>query len=446
MARLAVVLALLLAAAGCSGERASAPDATEATSSVTEAADATAPRPAVLGLLWEGQRAQLARMNPVTLRPIGRRVEVADGVIHAISPDGETAALTSTVVTGPGGTSDRAELLLVDLSAMRPAGKELELPEAGWVGETIWEQPGRLVLLLGGEPPHVVTVDPHGPRVLRSQPLTGRLVVTDAKAGRLVALLAPASRIGSLRLVVVEASGAARTVALPGVVGGWEPLDHPEDAYATRQRIPGLAVSPDGERAVVVPAGGRVAEIELDWLRVSYHDLSEPVSLLGRLRNWLEPGAQAKVTEGPDRYARWLGNHHVAVTGMDNHGLSEGEVDASPAGLRLIDTRDWSVRTLADEATGIIVVRDLLLAFGGPYAADAGGEGIGLRAFGADGKERFHVLGSELVGWVDLAWPYGYVPHANDETKVDVLDLRTGRLVTTASTDGYVSVVGDGSP
>jgi len=437
------VLALLLATAGCSGERASAPDTTEATSSVTVASDATATRPAVLALLWEGQRAQLARLNPVTLRPIGRKVEVADGAVLAVAPDGEIVALTSTVVTGPGGTSDRAELLLVDLSAMRPVGKELELPEAGWVGGTIWERPGRLILLLGGEPPHVVTVDPHGPRVLRTQPLTGRLVATDAKAGRLAALLAPATRIGPARLVVVEASGAVRTVALPEIVAGWEPLDHPEDEYATRQRIPGLAVSPDGKRAVVVPAGGRVAEVELDSLRVSYHDLSEPVSLLGRLRNWLEPEAQAKVTEGPDRYARWLGDHYVAVTGMDNHGLSEGELDASPAGLRLIDTRDWSVRTLSDEATGIIVVRDLLLGFGGPYAADAGGEGIGLRAFGVDGEERFHVLGSVLVGWVDTAWPYGYVPHANDETKVDVVDLRTGRLVTTASTDGYVSVVSD---
>lgn len=235
-------------------------------------------------------------------------------------------------------------------------------------------------------------------------------------------------------------------MVLPEIVAGWEPMDHPEDDYATRERIPGLAVSPDGRRAVVVPAGGRVAEIELDSLRVSYHDLSEPISLLGRLRNWLEPEAQAKVTEGPERYARWLGDRYVAVTGMDYHGLSEGEVDASPAGLRLIDTRDWSVRTLADEATGIIVVRDLLLAFGGPYSPDAGGEGIGLRAYGADGKERFQVLGSELVGWVETAWPYGYVPHANDETKVDVVDLRAGRVVRTASTDGYVSVVGDESP
>jgi hypothetical protein len=70
------------------------------------------------------------------------------------------------------------------------------------------------------------------------------------------------------------------------------------------QQIPGLAVAPDGRRAVVIPAGGRVADVDIDALRVSYHELSERTSVFKRLLNWLEPEAEAKTVAGPNRFAQ----------------------------------------------------------------------------------------------------------------------------------------------
>jgi hypothetical protein len=63
----------------------------------------------------------------------------------------------------------------------------------------------------------------------------------------------------------------------------------------------GLAVSPDGRRALVVPGGARVLEVDLRTLAVAERELSEPVSLLGRLRSWLEPAALAKGRRGEER-------------------------------------------------------------------------------------------------------------------------------------------------
>ena len=53
---------------------------------------------------------------------------------------------------------------------------------------------------------------------------------------------------------------------------------------------------------------GPVAEVDLASGRVGYHEVHEPVSLLGRLRNWLEPAAEAKTAEGAERQAVWVGN------------------------------------------------------------------------------------------------------------------------------------------
>jgi hypothetical protein len=36
---------------------------------------------------------------------------------------------------------------------------------------------------------------------------------------------------------------------------------------------------------------------------VRYHQLAESISFLGRLRDWLEPKAEAKAMQGPERRA-----------------------------------------------------------------------------------------------------------------------------------------------
>lgn len=388
----------------------------------------------ILGLVYDQEEAELRRLDALTLRPSGRaRLRGLEAGMHSFSPDRRTLVLAS----GRGGP----RLRFIDTRTLRLQGS-LDLPGLGWPSEFLWGSSSRLIVLLAGEEVRVVTVDPLARKVIGSQPLTGVTVAFDARAGRLAVLLAPSGSIGGSRLAVFDDAGGLVGIApLPQVQAGSERIESSEDRYATRTRRPGVAVSPDGTRAVVVSAGNQIAEVKLDTLQVSSHELSQPISLLGRLQNWLEPTAQAKVVEGPYRDARWLGEHHIAVTGIDQRGLKDGKWAASAVGLRLIDTRNWSVRTVAEHVTGIVRVRDLLLAFGGNWPE--GSTGTGLLAYNQGAEQRFHALGERPIGWIETAWPYGYVPHANGQgQRRDVIDLRSGRLLRTTSTRRPVSILG----
>jgi hypothetical protein len=129
-----------------------------------------------------------------------------------------------------------------------------------------------------------------------------------------VLLLAPWEGIGTLRLAVIGGKGMT-TTRIPGFVGGWE-SEQKDDEVRTRQRIPALVIDEVGRRALVV-FGGAVAEVSLSDLSVRQHALSQPVSLLGRLRNWIEPTAQAKLVDGPWRNGAWIGDGVFAISGED---------------------------------------------------------------------------------------------------------------------------------
>ncbi len=428
MAKPAVVAAFALAAlAWGAGERPAA-----VRSASPAAAAATRERSTVLGLLSGGRRTALSWLDARTLRPVGQRIEVGGGGSQAFSPNRRTIAVASAVVTGPSADRGRSQLSLVDLRRMRRTAR-LELRVSGLVSDMLWHDPRRLVVLLD-DPPRAVTVTTRPLQAISVRRLPGRVVATDSRVGRLVLVLAPARGLGHSRLAVVDSDGRARTVGLREIVSGCAPVARAGDAHGTRQRIPGLAVSPDGERAVVVPAGGRVADVDLDSLRVSYHDLSERVSFFRRLSDWLEPEAQAKTAEGPDRFARWVGRNQVAVTGMSYLRSRR----ASRAGLRLIDTDDWSVRTLAEEAAGMVVVRDLVVAYS--WAYDQRKRGIGLRVYGPDGDERCHLFRDRPLDWIEAAFPYAYVPGAGG-ARFDVVDLRSGRVVARTMPGTPVSIV-----
>jgi hypothetical protein len=150
--------------------------------------------------------------------------------------------------------------------------------------------------------------------------------------------------------------------------------------------------------------------------------------LLGRLRNWLEPPAQAKApTEGFVRRAAFVGSSQVAVTGTD-FSVGGGVTAAAPAGLQLIDTRRWRVRTLDDGASEMLPAGRLLLVFGGRYRTSRRrAEGIGLRAYSGGGEERFHLFGSRRIGDVQAAGGYAYVRTASG-TRYRVVDLARGRI------------------
>jgi hypothetical protein len=161
--------------------------------------------------------------------------------------------------------------------------------------------------------------------------------------------------------------------------------------------------------------------------------------MLGRLHDWLEPQARAKADQGPTRQAVWLGRGLLAVTGFDAHAGVDprgGQAEwQTPAGLKLIDTRAWSVRTLEPRAARVAIVSDRLLAFGALWdSREQKLSGSGLTAFGLDGSRRYHLYGDEPVSGVQGLGPRSrvLVGGAVGSSLFDrsaLLDLRTGRAI-----------------
>lgn len=189
-------------------------------------------------------------------------------------------------------------------------------------------------------------------------------------------------------------------------------------------------------RAFVVRAGAPVAEIDLQTLHVRYHSLSEPISFLGRLHDWLEPEAEAKTIAGPARQAFWLGNGLLAVTGSDNHATTGpgGEQQwETAAGLKLIDTRNWSIRTLHSNANRATLVDDMLLVTGLVWDSRSRRfAGAGLTAYSLDGARRYHLYGDEPISGVQPVGSRIIVGGAAGSTlfhRGALLDASSGRQI-----------------
>jgi hypothetical protein len=229
-------------------------------------------------------------------------------------------------------------------------------------------------------------------------------------------------------------------------IAGGSVVRNDDQGYRARQVTPGLAVErrAEGNRALVVPAGNRVAEVSLSDLAVSYHVLSTPVSLLGRLRNWLEPTVQAKVIEGPKRKAVSLGDGLVAVTGVDYELGESSDADIStvqPAGLSLIDTGSWSIRTVNTGTSDFSLFRSTLLTYGDTSWSDPSEHGSGLTGYDLRGREVFHILAGRRVGWIEPSSDLAYV-FVNGRSRI-VVDARSGRILGRARAARSVSILPD---
>jgi hypothetical protein len=149
--------------------------------------------------------------------------------------------------------------------------------------------------------------------------------------------------------------------------------------------------------------------------------LSQPVSLLSRLRGWLDPAADAKISFGWSREADWLGDGLVAVSGSDYHGLS-----STPAGLKLIDTEAWGVRTLEPGASVHRLAEGTLFALGGTRDGKTETE-TGMECERVLDRGREDALDEESVWWLDAAGGYVYVPGPGDDpSTVRDLEYRVG--------------------
>lgn len=368
---------------------------------------------------WSYRAGQLVRIDPHSLKPTGAPVPLRRYVSFgwSFSPDRASLVL--------GGF--RPVLRFVDAVSLRRLG-DLELGGKGTVVATAWPTPRRVLAAVQQRPGtlRLVVVDPVARRVLVSRPLAPKSEVVDAASSSrgLALLLAPPASVGPARLVVAGADGTVTSLRFDAIDAGTRMKQVPSGSAPAELRwLPGLAVDPNGRRAFVVGGGAPVAEVDLESMQVAYHRLAEPVSLFGRLREWLEPPAFAKgASEGPVRTVHWLGDGLLAVSGWDARG-TENPV---AAGLKLIDTRAWSVRTLDEDAGQITIAGRILLAHGFRFAA-------GLTAYDREGRRLWHAFGRATIANVEASgnrvYVYRYFRRAPG--RVILLDLRTGERLRT---------------
>lgn len=385
-----------------------------ATTSTTSTSSSPAPTDELLAATSHAVGNEIFWVDGRTLEPIddrGVKVPFFMSVAER-SPDGDFLAV---------GESEGGAVQFIDLDQMRTLGKT-EVGSASYVDRLHWVKPDLLLASLGGNPGMVAALNPTTHQVLSTHDLEGSTLYSQAAGKELVSLVAPANDIGPARLVVFDGS-ELREATLTEVPAGWEQMEGTDESdYRARQSVPALAVDPDGKRALVIPAGGRVAEVDLDTMQVRYHDLTEPVSFWGRLRDWLEPSAQAKGIDGPDRNAVWLPSGLVAVSGSQY--TDDGKtVKVTPAGLALIDPSDWSVHRLSEEPSWVTLEGDALLASGWRQGTD---EQV-LIVFDDEGQLRFSLTreGSDLS---QVSGGHLYATSHNG-TRFEIVDLETGKVV-----------------
>ena len=314
---------------------------------------------------------------------------------------------------------------------MRTVGRVRTLAR-GSPAAVVWPRRDRLWIVLAASgccavgTTTVVTVDAIAKRVVARRRLAGGLARVAASPDGPVLLLAPSALIGPARLATVDAAGAVEQVPLDGVSAGLMPTELAPSVE--RVRTPALAVDSHGRRAYVVSSRPYVLEVDLRRRRVSGHRLVARTSLADRLRELLEPSAEAYARVGPVRDAAWIGAGRIALSGYDGDAVwrSDGGVEGErrPAGLHVIDTRDWSMRTLDERASTFVAAAGLLLT--------SGPEGRGLTAYSPDGGERFHVLDGRRVEIVASAGSLAYV-RTPPEPALQVIDLARGRVIGTSA-------------
>jgi hypothetical protein len=133
--------------------------------------------------------------------------------------------------------------------------------------------------------------------------------------------------------------------------------------------------------------------------------------------------------------------------------LSGGREERNtPAGLRLIDTRSWTVRTIDPDASACSVAGELVLAYGALWdGADQRHIGPGLTAYSRDGRPVFRLFRDEAVSWVQTAGCFAYAVVERGGAVLDshlyLVDLDAGRVLLKAYDDaGVPQILSDSQP
>jgi len=355
----------------------------------------------------------LFRVHPRTLRRIGRPIRTfRSGAGLAMSPDGRTLASSD----GPRG---RSRIQFVDLVRWRTLavtgfGRRGPL----WVG---WASDDRLVAISGGGGfggQRLMVIDAASGRVVARHAFSGWTMNSLAVPGGFALALAPLKGIGPLRILLIDPAGGLRTVKLEGIPAGGD-----DGEPAGQILTPALTADPEGGRLYAVSARGLlVADVELATGAVSYHTLGASASK-GNIDVWW-------------REAAWAGDGRIAVTGEHWPAARGRRPPRAPVawGLRIIDTRDWSIDTLDARTTVMHVAGGTVLAYGTRwFARRRSPESTGLLAFDRDGHRRFtrfrgrQVVGAGSRGSLTYVW-------VRRERTLHVIDLRGGRTVNRVHT------------
>jgi hypothetical protein len=343
---------------------------------------------------------QLVRFDPSTLRALpGGLPLAAHKYGWSFSPDRTRLALgTSLRACTRTGTT----LRIVDVGRLQTLG-DLRIASSGAVQASAWLAPDLIVAVVGAgrcgsaTQTRVIAVDARNGRVVARTWLRGTLIRTARAPGKLVLLLAPRGKIGSASVAVVDAAGTVRTKTLGAVGAGEQSASGPAGG---RVVTPGLAVDPSG-RAFVLSDWDSVTEVDLKTLRVNSHMLAVRRLAKGN-------------TGSSERTAVWLGNGLLAVTGSDSSNRNVGghrEIANTPAGLRIVSTRDWKFRALDPQVSTVELAGGILFAHGASYSYDgtkSTSTYTGLIAYSLGGRELYRAHAGLPVGQTAAIGGRGY--------------------------------------
>jgi hypothetical protein len=423
LAVLSTAAAAVVSSASCADADRPPVEACDGATAASPGTATAAPTKPLLGMLMLPDTAViLAHLDPLTLEPRSRRVEV--GEYHeawSLSPDRSHVALG---ISSPGRRA-RSGIMIVDLEAM----KVVRAVDTGvFAAALAWLAPRRLVAGLGrafvtrgqAPPGGTVLVDPHTGKILRrwadlSDPQAS------ARTGDGLVMLFPGpptatpEATAAARLAVVDARGRVRSVTLERIRLAFRDGVQWDEA--------GLAVDPARARAYVFAAEAPAAEIDLRTMRVSYHHV-EALLEAPRELNESEPQPSGALN-WRFRRALWLGDGRILVFGSDFIATGGEELAAIAAGATLVDTRTWSACVLDERGGGAALVAGKVLVYGRGDPASGG-----LRAYTTRGSQAFRLLDRDDVAHVQAAGRLAYV---RTRTAVYVVDVTSGKVVTRVS-------------
>jgi len=368
----------------------------------------------------------LVRLKPGTLIPKGRGLLLgAYSGVWSFSPDRRQLVFVRS-------DGAQATARFVDVSTLRSL-RDLALGPSANIALVDWVAPERLLTVDYSCCPQASTVslvDAVSGTVLARNAVEGDFVGAGRAQGTLVLLLQPQS-FGPVRIAVVGSDGTLRSAALDQVRAGVTKTAAPQ-AY-TQVDLAGLAVDPSAGRAYVVAANDPVAEVDLRTLAVGYHTPSRPVSLVGRLHDWLEPAALAKEAYVRSiRRAVYLGDGRLAVFGQNGTAdqTSGFRVRTKPSGLTVIDTAAWTSRVLDPRSTVAVVARGKLLSYGWKWDSLTQAEtGNGLRVYGEDGSLRLQLLARAAISELEVVGARAFVRRYGPYEAYSIVSLTSGRVL-----------------